>query len=124
VYIPPDNSKYFNNNLLDLFYSEVESFTSQHKFVIISGDFNARTSNLPDIVEVDQNIFNSIDIDTSDVFDSCIDSQLRNCNMTLIRSSKDGTANRLGRLLTDFCRRNEMAILNGRCFLDTEGNLT
>jgi len=79
---------------------------------------------LPDIAEVDQNIFNSIDIDTSDVFDSCIHSQLRNCNMTLLRSSKDGTANRLGRLLTDFCRRNEMAILNGRCFLDTEGNLT
>jgi len=57
----------------------------------MSGDFNARTSNMPDIVEVDQNIFNSIDINTSDVFDRCIHNIVRNCNRTSLRSSKDGS---------------------------------
>jgi len=47
------------------FLTLVESYTSQHKFVIISRDFNAKTSNMPDIVKVDQNIFNSIDINIS-----------------------------------------------------------
>jgi len=89
VNIPPDYSKYFNNNLIYLSYSKVESYTPQHKFVIISGDFNAKTSNMPDIVEIDQNIFNSIDINISDVFDRCIHNLVRYCNRTLLRSSKD-----------------------------------
>ena len=44
IYIPPKNTKYFSVDILEAFYSEVEQLDTDYKYVILVGDFNARTT--------------------------------------------------------------------------------
>jgi len=37
VYIPPANTRYFKQNIVDFFYAELESFTSSHTNVLLMG---------------------------------------------------------------------------------------
>ena len=92
--------------------------------MVLLGDFNARTSNISDIADVDQSIFDYVNIDTSDVFDSNLREKLKINTMNFERCSKDGTVNRLGRQLIDFCRTNDLTIINGRAYADKIGNFT
>ena len=61
VYIPSDN--YFSQEFLEQFYTELHVFHSRNKYVIIIGDFNARTSNSPDHLPIDIYLFGSADSD-------------------------------------------------------------
>ena len=54
VYVPPENSNFHNEDELALLESEITSFRSENKCVIITGDFNARTSQLRDYTENDE----------------------------------------------------------------------
>ena len=45
VYIPPENSDYNLDGIMEQFYFEVDENVSSFKHVIMMGDFNARTSN-------------------------------------------------------------------------------
>ena len=52
VYIPPEGSPYYNHDKFD----ELDNEISKHKAlyeVILIGDYNAKTRNLPDFVEMD-----------------------------------------------------------------------
>ena len=88
------------------------------------GDFNARTGSIPDVAEIDQSMFEFVNIDTNDVFSSNVYDQLSKQNMLFSRCSQDHVVNRCGRILTEFCRLNEFVILNGRSFDDKVGKLT
>ena len=46
VYVPPANTDYCRNDILELFYGELESFSRSHKYVFLLGDFNSRTAEL------------------------------------------------------------------------------
>jgi hypothetical protein len=47
-------------------YLQVEDellfFSREHKKIALTGDFNSRTSNVSDIVELDDNLFDMLDI--------------------------------------------------------------
>ena len=53
VYIPPDNSKYFSNDLHELFYEELHKYATENKFIFLLGDFNGRTGAETDILTED-----------------------------------------------------------------------
>ena len=61
IYIPSENTKYFSADLLEAFYAEAEQFVSDYKYVILFGDFNARTATLSDIAELDETLFDFLD---------------------------------------------------------------
>ena len=124
VYVPPETSKYFIQEKLDAFYSEISSFSCGNKYTILLGDFNARSSNIPDVADMDKTIFDSIDVDISSIFCTGIHEYLCRNDMSLVRNSQDNVVNRLGRLLANFCRLSDFVILNGRSFSDKIGHLT
>lgn len=124
VYVPPESSKYMNQNLLDSFYAEIDNFISNYKYVILQGDFNARTSNMPDIVDADQRLFEYVNMDTRALFDTNLRELLRINNMNINRYSYDNSINRFGKMLIEFCRANDFVILNGRSFSDKIGRFT
>ena len=53
VYIPPENSNYYNEDEFLILENEILSFSSENKFVLLSGDFNAKTGQLRDYTERD-----------------------------------------------------------------------
>jgi hypothetical protein len=70
VYIPPENTKYFDKNIYDLFYTE--NFCTNYKHIVTFGDFNARTGNVDDILQVV-----IIEFQYNNIFDVDIFNELR-----------------------------------------------
>jgi len=68
------------------------------------GDFNAITSNSPDHLPIDINVFGSADSDVDLIFDCDVPPELATFNLEISRNSKDVTMNKLGRILLCFCR--------------------
>ena len=62
VYIPPENSKYSSEEAFIEVEDELLFFSGDHKNIALAGDFNSRTSNVSDIVELDDNLFDMLDI--------------------------------------------------------------
>ena len=118
VYIPPDRTKYFSTDLYDSCMQEIEAFTSRHKYVVLMGDFNSRSSTLPDIIELDNTIYEEIDINPLEVAADDLCQILLDAGMLVHRSSQDSVTNTLGVKLVDFCKSNGLVILNGRAFND------
>ena len=59
IYIPPESSEYS----VDYPYQEIESelyaFTDRYSSIIVFGDFNSRTKNLLDHIEIDKSYLQS-----------------------------------------------------------------
>ena len=53
VYVPPSQSRFYNDDKLSKLENEIMSMCSSNKYVIISGDVNARTGKLTDYVKLD-----------------------------------------------------------------------
>ncbi|CAG2188947.1 unnamed protein product [Mytilus edulis] len=87
------------------------------------GDFNSRTATLKDFHEIedtDDTQFN--DISDINVFsDICI---LDDMNISRCRKNPDTIVNKYGRKLIEFCKNNNMFILNGRFGKDSIGRMT
>jgi hypothetical protein len=62
VFIPPENSKYSSEEAFIEVEDELLFFSRDHKNIALAGDFNSRTSNVSDIVELDDNLFDMLDI--------------------------------------------------------------
>ena len=54
VYIPPENSRFLNNEDLNELENEINHFCSVNKFVILAGDKNSKTGNMTDFVTTDR----------------------------------------------------------------------
>ena len=63
VYVPPTQLRFYNDDELSKLENEIVSVCSLNKYVIISGDINARTKKLPDYLELDQYISDLFDYD-------------------------------------------------------------
>ena len=66
IYIPPQQSWFFNDDEFDLFEQEIASVRSNFDYIYLLGDFNAQTATMPDYTFVDPflpEIFN-FDTDT------------------------------------------------------------
>lgn len=95
-YLPPENTKYLSQNIFDMFYSEIEHFNNTNKYVLLMGDFNARTGLMCDLTDIDEQIYEYIDVDTNSVFDKTFANMLSDKNILLGRHSQDDTCNKFG----------------------------
>ena len=91
VYIPPEN----------------------YKYCCLHGDFNSRTSKEPDFIDSERESGNDenvehLFIDTSNVY------MLEELGIPLRRANEDKVINQYVRKLLDFCKYNDVFILNGR----------
>lgn len=114
VYIPPQQSRFFNDDEYDLFEQEMTSACGNDDYVCILGDFNAQTGELTDFTSADSFFSEHFHFDqqTIDFFDqNCV---LEANNIKLNRTSKDKKKNNLGFRLIDICKNDNLFILNGR----------
>ena len=61
IYIPPEYSNYSSEEAFTEIEEEMLTFSSNTDKIALVGDFNSRTSNLSDIVIVDDNLFDILD---------------------------------------------------------------
>ena len=120
VYLPPFGAKVYSDsdepngvahleNYINLLYSSYPDIE-----LIISGDFNARTKNLPDYIVNDSSDY----LPTPEYY---------KCDtFSIPRKSRDlhGELNPHGKLLLDLCCVHSLHMLNGRTRGDMDGHLT
>ncbi|MEW8560930.1 MAG: hypothetical protein AB2541_02460, partial [Candidatus Thiodiazotropha sp.] len=114
IYVPPSQSRFFNDDELLNLENEISSVCRSNKYVIITGDINARTAKLSDYVKLDDffsNMFN-FDNDTVSLLDKT--EVLESQRIPLRRNSKDAKTNNAGYWLIDLCKFNNLFIVNGR----------
>ena len=63
---PPECLNFFKDDEFPELENEIASYCSSHKNVILSGDFNARTSEMRDYTECDKFLTEMFDFDTAD----------------------------------------------------------
>ena len=83
-------------------------------------DFNARTAEEQDLIYIEENDF-------AEDFEGIVVNEV--CTLDLFkiprnRKNMDKTKNRFGNQLLDFCKSNNVFVMNGRLQNDHEGNLT
>jgi hypothetical protein len=118
VYIPAENSKYSSEEAFIEVDDELLFFSRDHKHIALAGDFNSRTSNVSDIVELDDNLFDMLDIsNVPEYFNVNI---LAEIGIPLERFSEDkARVNKYGQKLVELCKRCSLYIANGRVYKDT-----
>ena len=90
VYIPPENRKYMKQDILD---TEVEQFNT-FQYVTLLGEFNARTADIEDICNIDDEVLNSVQIDADVVFHVNTNRELISKDISYKRVLQDKTSNR------------------------------
>ena len=125
VYIPCERGKYPDNSAFADLRNDIDQFKEQYDDVPICllGDFNSRTGRLQDFVDLDttsaettglDGIFNDLQPIPSDLTD-----------VNLLRANADWGVNKNGRQLIEFCKNQNLRILNGRACADREiGKIT
>ena len=115
-YIPPEGSPYYKFNtvengvaLLEEFICDCLLFIKNDAFVLVSGDFNSRISNISNDFET-----------TMCTFDDLYLSGPLNHN----RNSEDTELNNYGKLLLNMCHALRLCVLNGMCDGDLQGRYT
>ncbi|MCW4343354.1 MAG: reverse transcriptase family protein, partial [Candidatus Thiodiazotropha endolucinida] len=116
VYIPPENSDYAVEAPFSEIEEELQRFSGNCSSVLLLGDTNSRPRNLPDYILPDRDIFMHNDL--GEIYDD-VQTEMsafsrNNLHVTLHRQNPDGGINNYGYRLIDFCRDNNIYILNGR----------
>ena len=106
VYIPPQDSSstysnFANNNAFQLLQQDVTHFSSIGS-VCICGDFNARTGNNSDNINIPGRVFDRFDEITQNM-----------CFPNNSRYSEDTKINTYGRELLSLCKSSKLRIMNG-----------
>jgi exonuclease III len=109
TYIPPEKSKYFDEEIFEEFENDVIRFSSRGN-VITLGDFNARTNKLDDFVSSEG----------SDLIHDTSENSLHPTE----RQNFDSTVNNNGKKLIEICKNCDLRILNGRTMGDSLGRPT
>ena len=106
VYASPIDSSYFG--IKQDIFNIIELEYSKYHDIFLCGDFNARTSNLPDFITDEYTVFNGgqPNFVNSDIL---ADSQ---------RYNMDTKANTYGKLLYELCKNTGLIIANGRRYQD------
>ena len=127
-YISPSTTPYRRNSNTDpweVLNDHIIKLSSiNDSEIIICGDFNARTSNLSDIIKhknLPAQIPNALDFPLEFNIN---DNNTTNYNRLPDRNNTDTQTNTDGKQLIDLCIANELIILNGRTFGDLFGQKT
>lgn len=119
IYIPPNGSKYAHSDPYLELQTEFNKVCLDRKNVLLLGDFNSRTASLCDFIKCDDFICDIYG--SSDLYDEnmCIFRCFEIHNVPLQRNNLDSNANAYGHQLAEFCKNNNVFILNGRLDSDT-----
>ena len=120
VYTPPESSDYSVSDPYQEIENELYRYTDRYEHILLFGDYNSRTNNLPDFIHIDPYISFHFDADELDLdyqkelsfFDQC------NSHVSIQRTCKDRNTNNYGYKMLDFCKCNNLFILNGRTASD------
>ena len=127
IYIPPESSDYSVIYPFQEIETELNSFKDRYSHFLLFGDCNARTKNLPDFIEIDPYIcrqFDSEELLTEYEEEMTIFRESNN-NISIYRVNRDKSMNNYGYRMLDFCKCNNLYILNGRTYRDKdEGHFT
>ena len=63
IYIPPADSRFYNPDEIEQFNVEITTMCVSNKYVLLMGDFNARTHNKQDYMDEDQFFCRQFDYD-------------------------------------------------------------
>lgn len=120
IYVPPAYSKYSDDDAFQEIEDELISFSNNKQNIILVGDFNARTADLPDYTVPEENLHAILDIeDHSSSDNEYAYEKLLRLNISLSRHSEDkARPNQYGRKLIELCKRCSLFIANGRIFQD------
>ena len=121
VYISPINSSVHKRDdnttcwedIYNTLYMQLASFNNEHA-ILLGGDFNARTGNLKDFIENEENENNFIPFS-----ENFADQTFSN-----LRVNQDKKVNQFGYELRDICIGANLRILNGRTLGDLTGKYT
>ena len=114
VYIPPYRSKFAHDDPYLELQAEVDKYMAKSKNILMFGDFNSRTGSKADYIICDQfmcdiqgneELFLE-NLNTINYFD--------NYDVSLKRNNADTTDNFYGQQLLNFCKYNNIFIINGR----------
>ena len=109
AYNPPENSQYCNKEIYEEISMDLLQKSSSNCPVIILGDLNSRTGNIPDYEETDEKHI------------KCTTGR-KTCPKP--RKNRDTKTNNMGLKLLDLCKTHDLQILNGRSIGDSTGSLT
>ncbi|MCG7878877.1 MAG: hypothetical protein N0C90_21475, partial [Candidatus Thiodiazotropha endolucinida] len=125
VYVPPENSRFLINDELMILEMEITQMCSKYNHVVLTGDFNGRTSNACDYLPSDTFIADLFDFDseTETFFNPVF--KLDKFSVPRDRRSKDTKINNTGYKLLEICKNNNLFIVNGRLGRDRQiGNFS
>ena len=116
VYNSPINSSYTKTQESDFYFNLQEKMTtfSPNDYIIIGGDFNARTGVLPDYIHENHKDINFLNLPESYNIDK----------FTKTRNNQDLHINSYGEKLIDVTISTKLRILNGRTLGDLMGKFT
>jgi hypothetical protein len=114
IYVPHEGSPIFNKDVYDIMTQDVISFNNRFNNcpVCLVGDFNSRTGIYTDFIGE----FN-VDINADRFYDNELlisKCKLESCGFDTDRYNQDPVLNNNGRRLLDFCKINDIHIVNGR----------
>ena len=118
IYIPPENSRFYSPDELNILEDELSSYCNNNKYVFLAGDANSRVGTLKDFILPDPHTNKLFGIDVELENDLYKHTLLENLSVPLHRNSLDKRTNTHGFLLLDMCKNNNMFIINGRLFKD------
>ena len=125
MYIPPNQSKFFNDDEYFKFENEISSKCSEFTYCMLFGDVNAHTSCLTDYVMLDDFLTNQFIFDENVLHDFNSTDLLLKEGFPIKRISKDKKVNTNGLKLLETCKSNNLYIVNGRVGSDKNvGNFT
>ena len=116
VYFPPDGSRFYDDHCFDYLLRRIHKHHDiENDLMLIVGDFNSHSGILNDIEETDLSLLKHA-ATCPDIYEANDTKRLLEMNdVPLKRSSRDkGRPNALFYQLIDFCKNNDMIILNGR----------
>ena len=92
--------------------------TISNRYVLLMGNFNARTQNKQDFLEKDEIFMHHFDFDKEMLCHFNAASILDQYKLPRERISQDKIINNEGNKLMDICKYDNLFILNGRCGTD------
>ena len=119
VYIPPNQSKYYDNNSFGQLERDIINFQNSGYSVVLLGDFNARTKTSIDYVETDEDLIERLGLDVN-MLSTTTDKTalgleiLKRHDISISRHSKDKCKNSHGTLFLDVLKNCSLFIMNGR----------
>ncbi|CAC5376978.1 unnamed protein product [Mytilus coruscus] len=114
------NTNYTSEEAFNDIELELQRFPEKSDYIILVGDFNSRTANLSDFYDeddIDDFVIDNL-TDQSDYTDLYM---LDDLNISRTRNNPDKVVNCYGRKFLEFCKNNEVFILNGRVGQDVIG---